>query len=146
MGVSFRSEIACSGPATAQKNTRKCAESSFSESVHSLSAWSWRAQSRVASRIACDKGAASRKAVASVERDAIQIIATQIERNAKLLSVVDRRILAGPILVNIRVFVYRSSTLPTATIVFALEPTILVTSAKPVAHAALNCNLVKECH
>lgn len=44
------------------------------------------AQSRVASRIACDKAAASRKAVASVERDAIQIIAIPIERNAKLLS------------------------------------------------------------
>ena len=26
---------------SSKKNTRKCAESSFSESVHSLSAWSW---------------------------------------------------------------------------------------------------------
>lgn len=45
-----------------------------------------RVQSRVASRIACDKAAVSRKVAASVERDAIQIIAIPIERNAKLLS------------------------------------------------------------
>ena len=44
-----------------------------------------RVRNRVASRIACARAAASRKAAVCAERDAIQIIATTIERNAKLL-------------------------------------------------------------